>query len=110
MSYRQYNVYTLTARGSPRHGDKTTNLLSLFSLGTFLKESPPCSSVASFWYCRGGGAGGQDPKCTDRKQMYNVIYNYARVSEASEHLRNIYIFMSQNTLHNIQYTINAVPF
>ena len=42
----------------------------------------------------GGGGGGQAPKCTDQKICICNIYE--RASEASERLRNICIFRSQN--------------
>ena len=45
-----------------------------------------CSSVASFLLL---GGGGKTPKCNDRGKMC--------ASEASERLRNICIFRSQNT-------------
>ena len=53
------------------------------------------SSVASFLLLWGGG--GKTPKCTDRKKKSCICNLYARASEASERLRNICIFRSQNT-------------
>ena len=54
----------------------------------------------------GGGGGGQAPKCTGKKLC--ICNVYARASEASERLRNICIFRSQNKSVYIIYTINAV--
>ena len=66
-------------------------------------DMSPCrgdiSSVASFLLLVGGG--GKNPKCTERRKK--ITYNlYARASEASERLRNICIFRSQNTPAYIQ--------
>ena len=65
------------------------------------------SSVASFLILGGGGGGGARPSNVPTEEKKSRTCNlYARVSEASERLRNIYIFMSINTCYICIYMYN----
>ena len=75
---------------------KVKHIYVKYYLDNPLRQQQLCS-VASFLVWGGGGAG-KTPKCTDRGKKKSCTCNlYARASEASERLRNIYMFRSQNT-------------